>query len=153
MAVALADPAVDHVPGVFGVAEHGVDGLGGPAFAGRGGVAGRVGVQPGGDGRHAELVHGAPGEDLFHDRGALRVFGEPGFGAALAGFDRDGVRPPVGEVPVGGGADVPSVQGVTVVRPALTVARGFAALLDFSRVEGRRKAAMTPPRKRAYLLE
>ena len=111
-AVALADPAVDHVPGVLGVPQHGVHGLGGPAFPGGGGVAGRVGVQPGGDGGHAELVHGPPGEDLRHDRGAVGVAGEPGLGAALAGLDRDRVRDAVREVPVGGGADVPPVQGV-----------------------------------------
>ena len=95
----------------LGLPSTGVDGLGGPAFPG-GGVAGRVGVQLGGDGGHAEFVHGPPGEDLFHDRDAFRVFGEPGFGAALAGLDRHRVRAPVGEVAVGGGADVPPVQGV-----------------------------------------
>src|SRR5208282_2657088 len=100
VAVAFADPAVDHVAGVFGVAEDGEDGLGGPAFAGGGGVAGRVGVEPGGDGGHAELVYGPPGEDLRHDRGPGRVPGQPGLGAALAGLDRHRVRPPVGEVPV-----------------------------------------------------
>ena len=41
-----------------------------------------------------------------------RVQGEAGLGAALAGFGGDGVRDPVGEVAVGGGADVPPVQGV-----------------------------------------
>ena len=61
---------------------------------------------------HAELVHDPPGEDLRHDRSAVGVQGQAGLGAALAGLDRDRVRDPVGEVSVGGGADVPAVQGM-----------------------------------------
>ena len=110
--LAVADPAVDHVPGVLGVAQDGVHGLGGPPFPGGGGVAGRVCVEPGGDGGHAELVHDPPGEDLLHHRGPLRVQRQPGLGAALGGLGGDRVRDPVGEVAVGGGADVPPVQGV-----------------------------------------
>ena len=82
-AVAGADPAVDHVPGVLRVAQDDGDGLGGPAGgAGGGGVPG--GVEPGGDGGHSQLVHDTPGEDLRDDGGAYRVQDEPGFGAALA---------------------------------------------------------------------
>ena len=100
------------MPGVLGVAQHRVHGLGGPPLPGGGGVAGRVGVEPGGDGGHAELVHDPPGEDLRHHRGPGRVQGQAGLGAALGGLDRDRVRDPVGGVAVGGGADVPPVQGV-----------------------------------------
>ena len=66
-------------------------------------VGGGVGVEPGGDGRAAELVDGPPGVDLRDDRGAGRVEDEPGFGAALGGLERDRVRDPLGGVPVGAG--------------------------------------------------
>ena len=75
-------------------------------------VGGGVGVEAGGDGRAAQLVNGAPGVDLPDDRGAGGVQDEPGFGAALRGLDRDGVRDPLGGVAVGGGADVPAVEGM-----------------------------------------
>jgi len=76
------------------------------------GLGGGVGVEPGGDGRAAQLVHRAPRVHLGDDRGAVRVQDEPGFGAALGGLERDRVRDPLGGVPVGGGADVPAVQGM-----------------------------------------
>ncbi len=72
MPVAVPDAAVDHVPGVLGVAEQGVDALGGPSAPGGGGV----GVEPGGDGGHAQLADCAPGEDLGDDVGAGRVEGD-----------------------------------------------------------------------------
>ena len=77
------------MPGVLGVAQDSVDGLSGPPFSGRGGVTGRVGVEPGGDGGHAELADDPPGEDLLDHRGALRVQGQAGLGAALGGLGRD----------------------------------------------------------------
>jgi hypothetical protein len=40
------------------------------------------------------------------------VEGEPGFGAALGGLERDRMGDPLGGVPVGRGADVPPVQGM-----------------------------------------
>jgi len=46
------------------------------------------------------------------DGGAVRVEGEAGFGAALGGLERDGVRDPVGGVSVGRGADVPPVHAM-----------------------------------------
>ena len=49
---------------------------------------------------------------LGDDRGAVRVEGEPGFGAALGGLERDRVRDPVGQVAVGRGADVPPVHAM-----------------------------------------
>ena len=66
-----------------------------PPGPGRGVGAG-VGVEPVGDGGHAELVHGAPGEDLRHHRGAGRVEDQAGLGAALGGLGRVGVRDAVG---------------------------------------------------------
>ena len=98
-AVALADPPVDHVPGVLGVAQQRADALGGPPDPAGGGVAARVGVQPRRDGGHAELVHDPPGEDLRHDRGAFGVQDQAGLGAALAGLDRDRVRDPSARYP------------------------------------------------------
>ena len=98
--------------GVLGVAQDGVHGLGGPPAPGGGGVAGQVRVEPGGDGGHAELADDPPGEDLLHHQGAGRVQGQAGFGAALGGLGRDRVRDPVGEVAVGGRADVPPIQGM-----------------------------------------
>jgi hypothetical protein len=89
-----------------------VDELGGPAGQAGGGVAGRVGVQPGGDGRRAEPVDDPPGEDLHHHGGADRVQGQAGLGAALGGFDRDRVRDAVADVAVGGRADVEAFQGM-----------------------------------------
>jgi hypothetical protein len=71
-----------------------------------------VGVEPGGDGGAAELVHGSPGVHLGDDGGAVRVKDEPGFGAALGGLERDGVRDPIGQEAVRRGADVPPVQGM-----------------------------------------
>jgi hypothetical protein len=53
-----------------------------------------------------------PVEDLGHDRAAFGVGDQPGPGPALGGFDPGGVRVPLGQVPVGDGADVPPVQGV-----------------------------------------
>ena len=75
-------------------------------------VGGGVGVEPGGDGRAAQLVHRPPRVDASDDGCADRVQDEPGFGAALGGLERDRVRDPLGQVAVGGGADVPSVQGM-----------------------------------------
>jgi hypothetical protein len=57
-------------------------------------------------------VRHPPGVDLGDDRPAHGVEDEPGFGAALAGFDGHGVGDAFGLVPVGGGADVPAGQGV-----------------------------------------
>ena len=100
-------------PGVLGVGEHDPDVLRGPPGGRvRRRVGGGVGVEAGGDGRAAELVHGPPRVHLRDDRGAVRVQDEPGFGAALGGLERDGVRDPVGGVPVGRGADVPPVHGM-----------------------------------------
>ncbi len=110
---APAAAAEDLIPGVLGIAEDG----GHPAETPSGGrvggrVGGWVGVQPRGDGVDAELVIGAPGVDLRHDGGPVRVQHQAGFSTALSGFERVRVRHPVREVPVGDGANIPPFGGV-----------------------------------------
>ena len=102
--------AAEHlIPGVFRVAEDGGHAAEAPpgGRVGRG-VGGRVGVEPGHDRVDPELAVGPPGVDLHHDGGPVRVQDQAGFGAALGGLERVGVRYPLGEVPVGDGAEVPA---------------------------------------------
>jgi hypothetical protein len=116
-AVALAAAAVDLVTGVPGVGQDGAHGaVGPPGGAGRRRVGGGAGVQPRGDGRHAEPVQHPPGEDGFGGRGGDRVDDQPGLGAALAGLERVGMREPLGGIPVRRGADVPPL-GVVLDEP------------------------------------
>ena len=121
-----------------------MDELRGPAGQAGGRVPGGVGVQPGGDGRRAEVVDDPPGEDLHHDRGADRVQGEAGFGAALGGFDRDRVGDPVGDVPVGGWAGVPAFQGM--------VDESFPAFLLQGEPVPFRDALLDPPDQNGVLV-
>jgi hypothetical protein len=107
----LVAAAEDLVAGVFGVGEDFVDRGQGPAPVRVGRRVGEgVGVEPAPDGRDAEPVGDPPPVDLPDHRGALRVFGEAGFGAALSGFHRVGVGVPLGDIAVGDGADVPAVE-------------------------------------------
>jgi hypothetical protein len=74
VSVAHPVPSVDHVPGVFGIAQHGGQVPDRPP--GDGGRVGRrvpvrVGVEPVRDGGQAELVHGPPGGPR-RKRGAQR---------------------------------------------------------------------------------
>ncbi len=75
-------------------------------------VAVRVGVEPGGD----QLVPGPVGDpplvDLLDHGGALRVEGEAGLVPAFGAFHRHRVRDLVGQVAVGGFADVVPGDGV-----------------------------------------
>jgi hypothetical protein len=71
-----------------------------------------VGVQPAGYDADAGFLDGSPGEDLRHGGGAGRVKDQAGFGSTLRGFERDGVGEPLGGVPIGRFAGVPSREGV-----------------------------------------
>jgi hypothetical protein len=112
LAGGLAGAAEDHVAGVFGVGQdRGHGGLAPSAGGGRR-VGGGVGVEPGGDGGDAEPERDAPFVDLGDDGGAGRVQDQAAFGPALGGFGRGGVGDALGQVPVGGGADIPAGQRV-----------------------------------------
>jgi hypothetical protein len=108
----LAAAAEHHVPGVFGVAQDRADGGFGPVHAVGWRVPVFVGVEPGGDGGDAEVFFDPPRVDHGDDGAAHGVKDQAGFGAALGGFHWHGVGYPFGLVPVGGGADVPSGDGV-----------------------------------------
>ena len=108
-----AAAAEHHVPGVLGVAQDRRHPGGGPPSSRIGRRAGVVvGVEPVGDLWNAQLVRGAPGVNLRDDRGTLGFEGQPGLGAALSGLDRYRVGDTFGLVAVGGGADVPPIEGV-----------------------------------------
>jgi hypothetical protein len=114
--VAGAAAAEYLVAGVLRVGQHHPHaGHGPPAVRGR--VGGRVGVEPLGDRRDAQLLDGAPPVDGLDGGPAGGVGDEAGLGAALAGLHRDGVGVAFGGVPVRGDADVP--PGCVVLGPPL----------------------------------
>jgi hypothetical protein len=112
VAAGVAAPAVDHVPGVFGVGQDGGGGGGPPVLAVRRRVGVTAGVEPIGEGGHAQVFFDPPGEDGRNDGAAQRVQVQAGLGTALGGLERDRVGYAARGEAVGGGADVPPRQGV-----------------------------------------
>jgi hypothetical protein len=72
----------------------------------------KIRVQTFGDLRVPKPIHHSPFENLMHDQGTFRVGCQLALGSAFSPSGRHGMWNLVGNVPVGGSPDVPSLFGV-----------------------------------------